>query len=118
MDRIRGDSRVLDLLGSGSKIRAFGEPTANRWARARPIASTTRTDAKGAEHLLMHFNVEGSERSGVVNLHMIKRPGQTEYEYKYLALNVKGHPVLYLENADAKKAKAKRGFTLFGARWG
>ena len=65
----------------------------------------------------MHFNVEGSERAGVVNLHMVKKPEQTEFEYKYLALNVKRHPVLYLENADAKLAKPKSGFTLFGARW-
>lgn len=65
----------------------------------------------------MHFNVEGSERAGVVNLHMIKGPDQTEFKYKYLALNVRGQSVLYLENMDAEKAKEKPGFSLFGARW-
>ena len=65
----------------------------------------------------MHFNVEGSERSGVVNLHIFKRPEQTDYEYKYLALDVKGYPVLYLENSNAKRVKPKSGFSLFGARW-
>ena len=118
VDQVRADSRALELLGSGQKIRAFGEPTSNKWARARPIASTLRKDRSGAEHLLMHFNVEGSERSGVVNLHMVKKPDQEEFKYKYLTLNVKGHPVLYLENADAdKKTKVKPGFSLFGARW-
>ena len=117
VDRIRADAQALELLGSGHKIRAFGEPTSNKWARARPIASTLRKDRSGTEHFLMHFNVEGSERSGVVNLHMVKKPEQTEFEYKHLTLNVKGHPVLYLENADAKLAKPKSGFTLFGARW-
>ena len=38
VDRIRADPRALELLGSGQTIRAFGEPTANKWARARPIA--------------------------------------------------------------------------------
>ena len=38
----------------------------------------------------MHFNVEGSLRSGVVNLHMIKVSDQADFEYKYLTLNVKG----------------------------
>ena len=38
----------------------------------------------------MHFNVEGSLRSGVVNLHMIRGSDQADFEYKYLTLNVKG----------------------------
>lgn len=38
VDQIRGDARALEILGSGHKIRAFGEPTSNKWARARPIA--------------------------------------------------------------------------------
>ena len=38
VDRIRGDSRAIDVLGGNGKIRAFGEPTSNRWAKARPIA--------------------------------------------------------------------------------
>ena len=36
--RIRADPRALDLLGSGQTIRAFGEPTGNKWSRNRPIA--------------------------------------------------------------------------------
>lgn len=38
VDQVRRDDRALELLGSGHKIRAFGEPTSNKWARARPIA--------------------------------------------------------------------------------
>jgi len=38
VDRIKNDSRCTDLLGSSKKIKAFGEPTWNKWARARPIA--------------------------------------------------------------------------------
>jgi import inner membrane translocase subunit TIM21 len=38
VDRIRKDPRCTEVLGSGNKIKAYGEPTWNRWARARPIA--------------------------------------------------------------------------------
>ena len=38
VDRIRADHRALELLGSNQTIRAFGEPTANKWSRNRPIA--------------------------------------------------------------------------------
>ena len=67
---------------------------------------------------------------------MVKRPGQDEYDYKYLALDVKGclsyaysarqrladklpgHPRIYLENADANHDGSKKaGTTMFGVRW-
>jgi len=38
VDRVRTDNRAVEVLGPGTKIRAFGEPTSNKWARARPIA--------------------------------------------------------------------------------
>ena len=37
VDRVRVDIRALELLGSGHKIRAFGERTWNRWILSRPI---------------------------------------------------------------------------------
>lgn len=94
VDKIRADPRATEILGNKRKISAFGEPTSSKWAMARPIASTLRKDGTGTEHWLMHFYVEGSSRSGVVNLHLTKRPGQTEFEYKYLTLDVKGDLIL------------------------
>lgn len=38
----------------------------------------------------MHFNVESPMGSGVVNLHKIKSPTSSEFEYKLFALDVKG----------------------------
>ena len=38
VDRVRADPQALKLLGSREKIRAFGEPTSNRWSRNRPLA--------------------------------------------------------------------------------
>jgi len=34
--------------------------------------------------------VEGDVDRGVVQLHLVKRPGQDDYDYKYLYLDVKG----------------------------
>lgn len=74
VDQVRKDQRCTDLLGDGHKIKAYGEPTWNKWARARPIAyvmdalhsgivtdtkkrSGIHKDGSGTEHLIMHFNV-------------------------------------------------------------
>lgn len=117
VDRIRGDSRALELLGSGRTIRAFGEPSQNKWTRNRPLASSVQTDRTGIEHLRMHFNVEGSTSSGVVFLHMVKGPGDQHYQYRLLALDVPGHARIYLENADGDEKKKKPGFRMLGVQW-
>jgi import inner membrane translocase subunit TIM21 len=118
VNRVKADPRCAELLGDSKKITAYGEPTWNKWARARPIAHTFRKDGTGAEHLIMHFNVEGPLSKGVVNLHMVKRPSESEYDYKYLFLDVPGHQRLYLENADASSNSLAKGKTkLFGVQW-
>jgi import inner membrane translocase subunit TIM21 len=64
------------------------------------------------------MQVEGPLDKGVVNMHMIKKPSNSEFVYKYLALDVKGHQRIYLENADASPdspAKSKTKF--FGVSW-
>ena len=38
VDRVKKDRRCTELLGDVKKIKAYGEPTSNRWARNRPIA--------------------------------------------------------------------------------
>lgn len=38
VNQVKKDPRCTELLGSSSKIKAYGEPTWNKWARARPIA--------------------------------------------------------------------------------
>ncbi|TAQ85819.1 hypothetical protein B7494_g5861 [Chlorociboria aeruginascens] len=134
-NQVKADSRCTDLLGSSKKITAYGEPTWNKWARARPIAyeipfpikrnvsdiqysSTIQKDGRGVEHMVMHFNVEGPLDKGVVNLHMIKRPNDSEFVYKYLFLDVKGHQRIYLENADASlDAPGKNKSKFFGVSW-
>ncbi|KAK6598175.1 hypothetical protein H4I95_08785 [Botrytis cinerea] len=100
-DQVKKDPRCIEILGDGKKIRAYGEATTSKWARAGPIASNISKDRRGVEHMVMHFNVEGPLNKGVVNLHMVKRPSESEFAYKYLFLDVKGHQRIYLENADA-----------------
>jgi import inner membrane translocase subunit TIM21 len=66
----------------------------------------------------MHFNVEGPLNTGVVNLHMIKRPSDSEFAYKYLALDVRGQQRIYLENVDmALDGVGKSKTKLFGISW-
>jgi import inner membrane translocase subunit TIM21 len=49
---------------------------------------------------------------------MIKRPSDSEFAYKYLALDVRGHQRIYLENADAvSDGSAKSKTKLFGVSW-
>ncbi|KAI4198426.1 MAG: hypothetical protein LQ350_005286 [Teloschistes chrysophthalmus] len=117
VDRIRSDSRVREALGSGHKIRAFGDPTWNRWARARPIASKNYRDSSDTEHFTMHFNVEGSSRRGIVDLHTFKRHGQSNWKYKYLFVDVKGQPRIYLENIDVSPDKPNSSFNFLGMQW-
>ncbi|KAI9054499.1 hypothetical protein LZ554_001657 [Drepanopeziza brunnea f. sp. 'monogermtubi'] len=122
VDQVKKDPRCTELLGDSKKITAYGEPTWNKWARARPIASTLKTDHYGREHLIMHFNVEGPLNKGVVNLHMVKSTPDSElgsqFVYKYLALDVKGHQRIYLENADASlDSPAKSKTKIFGVSW-
>jgi len=118
VDQVKRDPRCTDLLGNSKKITAYGEPSWNKWRRARPIASTIRKDQYGTEHLIMHFNVEGPVNKGVVNMHMTKRTSDREFVYKYLALDVKGHQRIYLENADAStESPAKSKTKLFGVSW-
>jgi mitochondrial import inner membrane translocase subunit TIM21 len=38
VDRIKKDTRCLELLGDSKRITAYGEPSWNKWRRARPIA--------------------------------------------------------------------------------
>jgi len=62
--------------------------------------------------------VEGPLDKGVVNMHMMKKPSDSEFLYKYLALDVRGHQRIYLENADTTPdSTAKNKTKLFGVSW-
>ncbi|KAI8632153.1 import inner membrane translocase subunit tim-21, mitochondrial [Xylariaceae sp. FL1651] len=118
VDRIKKDPACLAVLGDAKKITAHGEETANKWRRARPIASTLKTDAQGNAHLEMHFYVEGPLNNGVVNVHLVKPAGHNDFEYKYLFMDVKDHQRIYLENADAKGTTGNsKKLKLFGVTW-
>ena len=122
-DRVRKDPKCLEMLaGEGvqhtkREIAAFGEPSWSRWARNRTIASRIETDRAGVEQLHMHFYVEGPAAKGTVQVHMIKRPGEKEFEYRMLALDVPGKQRYYLENADQDAGSARKVGKMFGVRW-
>jgi mitochondrial import inner membrane translocase subunit TIM21 len=116
VDRVKASQECRDLLGPSRKMRAYGEPTTSKWARARPLAYTTEVDRAGMTHFRMHFNIEGEKGSGVVAVHMTKPAGESRLEYRLLSLSVPGHPTVYLENKDNEGIKAKAG-KIMGIRW-
>ncbi|ROT40573.1 import inner membrane translocase subunit tim-21 [Sodiomyces alkalinus F11] len=119
VDRIKQEPTCLEVLGDAKKITAHGDETYNKWRRSRPIASTTKTDPKGNDHLLMNFYLEGPLNRGRVHLHMIRPAGHSDYEYKYLYLDVKGHHRIYLENADTSPNNPNKSkFRFLGINWG
>lgn len=63
--------------------------------------------------------VQGPKGSGRVGMHLVRRAGHSEHEYKYFFVDVKGHQRIYLENADASRAKEgeHKGFKMFGVKW-
>lgn len=48
---------------------------------------------------------------------MVKLPGHSDYEYKYLFVDVKGHERVYLENSEANRSAGKTSFSMFGVKW-
>ena len=80
------------------------------------MAHSVEVDEWGTTHFRMHFHVEGPKEAGVVSLHMTKGKGDKELDYRYLSLNVRGHPTVYLENADEKSPK-RAAAKMFGVQW-
>ncbi|KAM5348164.1 hypothetical protein ACJ41O_007988 [Fusarium nematophilum] len=118
VDKIKDDPRCLEVLGDPKKITAHGDETFNKWRRARPVASSESTDAKGNQHLLMHFYVDGPLNNGVARLHMIRYRGHSDFEYKYLFVDVRGHERIYLEHEESRESKVGKKLNFFGVKWG
>ncbi|RAL11692.1 protein tim21 [Aspergillus homomorphus CBS 101889] len=116
VERIKDDPRCTDLLGDRREIKAYGDNTWSRWARNRPIATSVFQDRMGREHLKMNFHVEGPLNTGIVFVHMMKPLDQYEWEYQLLALEVKGHPRVVLEQAREKPGVGK-ALKIFGIQW-
>lgn len=50
-------------------------------------------------------------------MHLIKRRGESDYEYKHLFLDAKGHERIYLERSDAGNSVGKKALSMFGVKW-
>jgi import inner membrane translocase subunit TIM21 len=63
--------------------------------------------------------VRGPKGFGRASVHLIKRTDQVDHEYKYFYVDVKGHQRIWLENADAARAKPgeRKPWRLFGVNW-
>jgi import inner membrane translocase subunit TIM21 len=116
VSRIRASPQITALLGPAGEISAHGEASWSRWARNRFITSESETDRWGTEHVRMRFYVEGPKGMGTVHVHLTKRPSRDEWEYRLLAVDVKGHQRVVLESAEEKEGR-KAAPKIFGARW-
>lgn len=65
----------------------------------------------------MHFNVAGPLNEGVVHVYMVRRKGDGEFRYGYLAVDVRGQARVYLENAEKGVGEKKKPGTILGIRW-
>ncbi|RDA96222.1 hypothetical protein CP533_1722 [Ophiocordyceps camponoti-saundersi (nom. inval.)] len=117
VDRIKTNPKCIELLGEAQKITAHGDETFNKWRRARPLSCSEKVDAQGDAHLVMHFHVDGPLQNGVAQLHTVKRRGESDYEYRYFFVDVKGHDRVYLEKAP-EPSTGKKQLSLFGVKWG
>ncbi|KAL3439669.1 TIM21-domain-containing protein [Aspergillus tetrazonus] len=115
VERIKNDARCTNLLGDRREIQAYGENTWSRWARNRPIATTIEKDHQGREHMRMNFHVSGPRNSGTVFVHMVKPTNASEWEYRLLALEVKGYSRVVLEERHDPKVGGE--VKIFGIRW-
>lgn len=64
----------------------------------------------------MNFHVEGPRAEGMAYLHLLRRPGQSEFAYQYFYVDVPGHDRIYLEKSVNSVAGEKKR-TLFGIKW-
>jgi len=62
-NRIKADPRCTKLLGGG--IKAYGEPTSNRWARNRPIAYVFHLSSLPRERDVL-YNIIDSGANGFI----------------------------------------------------
>ncbi|KAF2705662.1 TIM21-domain-containing protein [Pleomassaria siparia CBS 279.74] len=112
---IRSSPAIQSLLGPSDSIRAYGESSWSRMARNRFLSANVETDKWGTEHMRFRFFVEGDLGMGTAHVHLVRRPGDIEYVYEELSVDVKGHRRIYLESKEEKKGKVAP--KIFGARW-
>ncbi|GAM40224.1 hypothetical protein TCE0_038f12404 [Talaromyces pinophilus] len=118
VSRIKEDPRCTALLGNSKEIKAYGEPTGNRWTRNRPIATSMQKDTLGREHMRINFHVEGPLNEGIVHVHMIKPLDEPNFQYRLLAVDVKGHPRIILEqSSDEALGGKKTPLKILGINW-
>lgn len=87
---IKASLDARELLGPAKQLRAYGEPSWNRWTRNRPIASTVTRDASGKEQMNLRFYVEGPDSKGTVHIRMARKSSKDAFEYETFMLTVPG----------------------------
>jgi import inner membrane translocase subunit TIM21 len=105
VDRVKADQRCIELLGNSNKIKAYGEPTWNKWARARPIAYVLaiplpcrHAPEKSLCHSTTSIFIDPLDRSSI-------RKDQRGVEHLIMHFNVGTLHTLIMANANNAKVE-------------
>lgn len=90
------DAQNILKFNPGERLKAYGETTAGKWVRNRPIQSVRAKDKEGQDRLVMKFHVESSHGiHGTVTLEQIDKSFWSS-EFAYIALDIPKHKRIYI----------------------
>lgn len=121
---VEKDENVRKLLHAepGERLRAYGETTAGKWVRNRPVQSIRVQGQDGSDRLAMKFHVESKAGyHGSVSLEQIDKSFWRS-DFAYIALDVAKHNRVYIIEPKFQPKKyvprnsGEGGF--LGVKWG
>ncbi|KAI0463971.1 hypothetical protein LJB42_002982 [Komagataella kurtzmanii] len=109
-----GAQKLLQI-DPGTRLKAFGEATGDKWTRNRPLRTSRRIGKDGYERILMRFHVESDNQVGVVSLEAVDKT-VFDQEFAYVYLDVPGKKRYYIISPQLPKKTENTGF--LGVKWG
>ncbi|KAK9450199.1 TIM21-domain-containing protein [Limtongia smithiae] len=99
----------------GNKLWFYGEPSQNRWASNRMVATQRGVDQYGVEHLWMRFYVQGDlEIEGVATAELLRPQGAYNFDFKFLTVQVGNRRIAVIEDPAFSKARKRVAGTTGG----
>jgi len=122
--RIKASPECIEALGPANQMVFYGESVRSSFRRARiaeptPTARVTKDERTGVEEISMRFLVGGEKAEGWCVMRLQKAPGELEYEWVTLALDVEGGAGrrIWLEGTERGVGGRKGSTKLLGINW-
>ncbi|ANZ74194.1 BA75_00326T0 [Komagataella pastoris] len=109
-----GAQKLLQI-DPGTRLKAYGEATGDKWTRNRPLRTSRRIGKDGYERILMRFHVESDNQVGIVSLEAVDKT-VFDQEFAYVYLDVPGKKRHYIIAPQLPKKTENTGF--LGVKWG